>query len=81
MVDQFVCSKMLISRKAGEDVAKDTPEEEIKLTKSFAAYMEDNQVDIQLLGLFFYICQKKTSNAEYYDQDLAKMTSKGKIIR
>merc|ERR1719315_328573 len=29
--------------KAGEEVAKDTPEEEIKLTKSFAAYMEDNQ--------------------------------------
>jgi len=29
--------------KAGEDVAKDTPEEEIKLAKTFAAYMEDNQ--------------------------------------
>merc|ERR1712156_519175 len=29
--------------KVGEDVAKDTPEEEIKLTKTFAAYMEENQ--------------------------------------
>ena len=31
-------------RKVGEEVAKDTPEEEIKLAKSFAAYMEENQV-------------------------------------
>merc|ERR1711935_772176 len=29
--------------KAGEEVAKDTPEEEIKLTKASVAYMEDNQ--------------------------------------
>merc|ERR1712109_389273 len=29
--------------KVGEDVAKDTPEEEIKLTKTFATYMEENQ--------------------------------------
>ena len=44
--DDFVCSKILISRKAGEEVAKDTPEEDIKLTKTFAAYMEDNKVKI-----------------------------------
>ena len=41
--------KIPIYRKAGEDVAKDTPEEEIKLAKTFAAYMEDNQVNIQKL--------------------------------
>ena len=37
-----------VCRKAGEEVAKDTPEEEIKLTKTFATYMEDNQVELQL---------------------------------
>lgn len=30
------------SSNAGKDVAKDTPEEDIKLTKTFASYMDDN---------------------------------------
>ena len=51
---QILTKKCSIFRKAGEDVAKDTPEEEIKLTKTFAAYMEDNQVKIQLLEIVFW---------------------------
>ena len=42
--NNFVKSDPVFCRKVGEDVAKDTPEEEIKLTKTFAAYMEENQV-------------------------------------
>ena len=59
-------------RKAGEEVAKDTPEEEIKLTKTFAAYMDENQVKIKLQEI---VLLKWMLND---DQELATMINKGK---
>ena len=53
---------MLIFRKAGEEVAKDTPEEEIKLTKTFAAYMDDNQVKIIQLQIVLYMTDQLKLN-------------------
>ena len=51
-----------LCRKAGEEVAKDTPEEEIKLTKTFAAYMDDNQVKIIQLQIVLYMTDQLKLN-------------------